>query len=179
MVSFRVFFLRRIYETRNQTTARCLPGGIRWWRPCWLVGPGRGVGFPEHHGPMSAICARVPSCSSHGSSDDGCGRMTAPSNDWFRERLENINRAPVVRRSLSPVYQSISLMRAGGTCAISRDVYDQRTVARPWRWLCLVMAWWHLEIVSSSAAPPPCQISPPSVQRVAPAGRKTSESASE
>jgi len=28
-------------------------------------------------------------------------------------------------------------------------------------------------------SPPPCQISPPSVQRVAPAGRKTSKSASE
>jgi len=28
-------------------------------------------------------------------------------------------------------------------------------------------------------SPPPCQISPPSVQRVAPSGRKTSKSASE
>jgi len=33
-------------------------------------------------------------------------------------------------------------------------------------------------IMHSFRSPPPCQLSPPSVQRVAPAGRKTSKSAS-
>ena len=121
-------FPPRVSRTRNQTTARrrySLMKTILVRRHLMCI-------------TMSAICARVGFVYFAQQqqqqrrrlmrSDDRSQRWLVP---WT---ITDINRVAVIGRSL-PVYQSISLMRAGMAAhAQSRNVYDHRVAVAAWLW---------------------------------------------
>jgi len=92
-----------------------LPNGICWWSPCSLA---------DQKCRFSRI-RWVP----YAHVSDWCGLMTAYRSYWFHERLQT----SIVGRS-TPVYQLISLMRAGGTRAISASLRSSLWLCGAWQW---------------------------------------------
>jgi len=103
-----------------------------------------GVRFPLHYDEchrayahVSAWLAQQQQPQPHG---DWCGLMMAYGCDWFRERLPTsiVRQSSADRRPFTRPFLWCDL----AAHVPSWDVYDAGQA-------CLVMAWWHLEVISS------------------------------